>query len=236
MRCSSREFAALVHRDVQRPGAREAVSWLIGREPSGPPGLPYRLDERWTDVVAALAGGSVFGFADIGGAEPCRVLVSVARNAAARVQVRDESVTADVVRPDAPWPALTGALPEAERAEGSEVTVPTAILADARACEEIARELRRQDVPVDDARDLEALLARADGFAARIEVALCEGDGPLRRVPSAIEVHNSPTGRVAVIPEAPDDTYTMVAPADAFVIGRALQHYLDTLWDSSAAS
>ncbi|GAA2801483.1 ESX secretion-associated protein EspG [Saccharopolyspora taberi] len=234
MRCSSGEFDALVRRGVHRPGPRAAVAQLIGRELSGFPGMPYRLEPRWNDVLSALAGGSVFGFAAIGA--DTRVLVAVARELAARVQVRGDSVTADLIRPDAPWPALTGVLPAAEPAAGSEVTVPTAILAEARESPEIARELRRREVPDDDARDLEALLTRADGFTARIEVALCEGDEPLRRVGSTIEVHHSKTGRVAVIPEAPDDTYTMVAPADAFVIGRALQHHLDTLWNSTEAS
>ncbi|CAM01261.1 ESAT-6 protein secretion system EspG family protein [Saccharopolyspora erythraea NRRL 2338] len=244
MRCTFREFQALAGSGVTRAGASEAVAFLTGRPGSGPPSMPYRLEARWQDVLTALAGGSVYGFLRIidPGADETRVLVAVERGTAVRIVVRGEEVAADQVRPDAPWPALTGALPEAQAAEGSEVTLPSRILAEARAeaagrgddqVDWLAYELRLREVPPDDARAVGALLRQSDQVTARIGIALCRSDGTLLRAPSEIEVLHSPTGRVAVVPEVPDDTYAMVTPASSFALGRALQHYTEVLWEQA---
>jgi hypothetical protein len=263
MHCSFWEFEAMLRHEMSRQDRStfDALEFLIARgDPSERPDDPTahaeadasarakgwiepsgRLNDRWYEIVNAIAHGSVYGFLRIDDpdGDETRAIVAVTRGMAVRVVVRGESVTIDEIRPDAPWPALLGCLPEAEPAEGSEVTVPTAILTEARSEAEqrqdeqvdwIAYELKLRQVPAEDAQAVGALLRRANQVTAQVTVALREADGALRRGPFAIDVHHALSGRAAVMPESPENVYTMVTPADAFMIGKALQQYVEDLW------
>ncbi|MEV6226555.1 ESX secretion-associated protein EspG [Saccharopolyspora shandongensis] len=234
MRCSLREFGGLLREHAVGP---EVAAFLIARPQTadGPPGGP------WDELAANLARASVFGFAqvDVPGEAERRAVVAVGNGHAVRVLVQDGSVTAKEVRPDAPWPALVGCLPDREPAEGCEVTVPTRVLAEARADAEqrgdrqvdwLAYELKRRRVPPEDAQAIGDLLRRADGMTAHLTVGLRVLSGAVRNGPFGIEVHHAPSGRSAVIPESPDDTFTVVAPAGAYLLGRTLQQYVEDLW------
>ncbi|MCI2419958.1 ESX secretion-associated protein EspG [Saccharopolyspora sp. K220] len=235
MRCSLREFDGLLR---DRAVGAELTSFLITAPQADAAGPP---DEQWADLVTTLARASVFGFAQVNDTDEAelRAVVAVGSGQAARMLVRGESVTAERVRPDAPWPALVGCLPDREPADGCEVTVPTELLSEARAEAEqradqqvdwLAYELKRRRVPPEDAQAVSDLLRRADGMTARLTVGLREAAGAMRTGAFAIEVHHAPSGRVAVIPESPDDTFTMVAPASAYLLGKALQEYVEDLW------
>jgi hypothetical protein len=239
MRCSLREFDALLRGGEVGP---EIAAFLV-EEPQEAAGAPQ--DEQAAELVANLARASVFGFAQVTspGEAELRAVVAVGSGHAARVRVQGESVTAERVRPDAPWPALVGCLPDREPAEGCEVTVPTAELADARAEAErredtqvdwLAYELKRRRVQPEDAQAVGDLLRRTDGMTARLTVGLRVASGAVRTGPFAIEVHHAPSGRVAVIPESPDDTFTVVAPAGAYLLGKTLQEYVEHLWTGTS--
>ncbi|WP_433869497.1 ESX secretion-associated protein EspG [Saccharopolyspora sp. CA-218241] len=229
MRCDAPGFRALLR---ERPVGADVTGFLLDDPMPGAGAAPG--GARWRRVLAVLAEAAVFGFlrsADL------RALVAVARGAAVRIRVRAAEVVADRVRPDAPWPALVGALPAAEPATGSEVTVPTALLAEARevaaartdaGADWLAYELTRRDVPADDARAIGAFLHGADR-GAELSVGLRES-GAVRRAPWRIEVRWGSAGRIAVVPESPSDTYSMVTPAGPYLLGRSLQRHLDDLW------
>ncbi|GAA4857290.1 ESX secretion-associated protein EspG [Saccharopolyspora rosea] len=231
MRCSLAELNALLR---DRSADPQVTEFLIGSAP-GSAAVPG--GARWEAVADTVASASVFGFACVDdGWDEMRGLVAVGRGHAVRVQVRDDSVSVEQVRPDAPWPALVGCLPDVEPAHGCEVTVPTDVLSEALEAagwqpdvERIALELRRRLVPSEDAQAVGELLHRADGVSARIEVAL-RGAGHLLVAPSAIDVQHCATGRVAIVPESPDDTFTLVTPASAYFLGRSLQKYVEDLW------
>jgi ESAT-6 protein secretion system EspG family protein len=240
MQCSLREFDALLRGGDVVP---EIAAFLV-EEPQEDADAPR--DEQATELVANLARASVFGFARVsspGEAAGLRAVVAVGSGHAARVRVQGESVTAERVRPDAPWPALVGCLPDREPAEGCEVTVPTAELAEARAEAErredrqvdwLAYELKRRRVQPEDARAVGELLQRGDGMTAWLTVGLRAPSGAVRTGPFAVEVHHAPSGRVAVIPEFPDDTFTVVAPAGAYLLGKTLQEYVEHLWTGTS--
>lgn len=227
MRCSLDEFRALL------AGAEVApeLTGFLGPVPAGGE-LP---DGDWTEVLRALRTASVLGFAEVGGAEPVRGLVAIG-DGGIRVRVRDGQVTTDVMRNDAPWPALVGCLPERQPAAGCEVTVPTEELAEARAecdgrepdAERFAHELRRRLVPPDDARAVADLLTCVDDFSARLSVAW-RPDGRVNHWPRHIEIRHATTGRVAIVPEAPEDGFTLVAPADTYLLSKSLQEHLEHL-------
>ncbi|MGP4019877.1 ESX secretion-associated protein EspG [Saccharopolyspora sp. 5N708] len=235
MRCSLQEFDGLLR---DREVGAELAAFLVPApraDADRPPG------EQWTKLATTLERASVFGFAQVNDSDETelRAVVAVGSGQAARVRVRGESVTAEQVRPDAPWPALVGCLPDREPADGCEVTVPTEVLAEARAAAEqradqqvdwLAYELKRRRVPPEDAQAVGDLMRRADGMTARLTVGLREAAGAVRTGAFAIEVRHAPSGRVAVIPESPDDTFTVVAPADAYLLGKALQEYVEGLW------
>ncbi|SFS32099.1 ESX secretion-associated protein EspG [Saccharopolyspora flava] len=226
MRFALRSFAALLDDD-------EIAEFLGATGASGEP------PEDGEDVARALANASVFGLAEVRvpGESELRAVVAVGDGGGVRVRVLGEEVTTDVVRPDAPWPALVACLPKREPSEGCEVTLPTRELAEARAesadrdegADWLAYELKQREVPADDARAAADLLARGDDTEARLAVAYRDGSGGFRRWRHEIEVRHSPTGRSAVIPESPDDTFTMIAPADAYLLGKTLQEYLEDL-------
>lgn len=228
MRCGLRELAALLS-DVA-----DEVAEFLGVAPE-----PGDVSEQWREVASALSRASVFGLAEVRVPdEPeLRAVVAVGDGGGVRVRVCGEDVTAEVVRPDAPWPALVACLPKREPAEGCEVTVPTRELAEARAevaerdqaADWLAYELKQREVPTDDARAVADLLARADDTDARLAVAYRGEGGEFQRWRHGIEIRHSPTGRSAVIPESPDDTFTMVAPADTYLLGKTLQEYLEDL-------
>lgn len=228
MRCSLDEFRALL---VEADVAPELTEFLgadpvAGAQPEG----------DWTETLRVLRYPSVLGFAEVDGPEPLRGLVVVGEGSGVRVRVRGGEVTVDVMRPDAPWPALVGCLPEREPAEGCEVTVPTAELAEATAAADardrstdwLAYELKRRLVPPDDARAVADLLSRTDEVTARLAVAWYL-DGALHRAPHGVDVHHAATGRAAVIPESPDDTFTLVTPADTYLLAKTLQEHLEHL-------
>ncbi|TWG08620.1 ESX secretion-associated protein EspG [Saccharopolyspora dendranthemae] len=229
-------------------GQRELGALLVDVVPEvaeflGVAPAPGDLSEQGQEVARVLTRASVFGLAEVRVAdEPeLRAIVAVGDGGGIRVRARGEDVTADVVRPDAPWPALVGCLPKSEPADGCEVTVPTRELSEARvesaerdqAADWLAYELKQREVPTDDARAVADLLARGDGTEAWLRVAYRDEDGAFQRWRHGIEVRHSPTGRSAVIPESPDDTFTMVAPADAYLLGKTLQEYLEDLTQSS---
>lgn len=228
MQCGLREFGALLN------GVATEVAEFLGAAPE-----PGDVPEQGPEVSRTLSRASVFGLAEVRVPdEPeLRAVVAVGDGGGIRVQVRGEEVTTEVVRPDAPWPALVACLPKREPAEGCEVTVPTRELAEARAesadrdqaADWLAYELKQREVPIDDARAVADLLARADGTEAWLAVAYRAGSGEFQRWRHTIEIRHSPTGRSAVIPESPDDTFTMVAPADAYLLGKTLQEYLEDL-------
>ncbi|MGW3470476.1 ESX secretion-associated protein EspG [Saccharopolyspora sp. NPDC000995] len=235
MLCSLRELDGLLRDSEVGP---EIAAFLIAEPPAASAGPR---DERWAGLAANLARSSVFGFARVSnpGEADLRAAVAVGNHHATRVVVRGESVTAQQVRPDAPWPALVGCLPEGEPAGGCEVTVPTRVLTDARAeadkrkdrqVDWLAYELKRRQVPPEDAQAVGDLMQRADGMTARLSVGLRVAAGAVRSGSFEIEVHHAPTGRAALIPESPDDTFTVVAPAGAYLIGRTLQEYVERLW------
>ncbi|MFI0465937.1 MULTISPECIES: ESX secretion-associated protein EspG [Saccharopolyspora] len=238
MRCSLREFGGLLRDHAVGP---EVEAFLIARPQTAdePP------DGPWGELAANLVRASVFGFAQVNvpGEAELRAVVAVGNGHAARVLVQDGSVTAKKVRPDAPWPALVGCLPDREPAEGCEVTVPTRVLAEARADAEqrgdrqvdwLAYELKRRRVPPEDAQAIGDLLRRADGMTAHLTVGLRVASGAVRSGPFGIEVHHAPSGRAAVIPESPDDTFTVVAPAGAYLLGKTLQEYVEDLWEGTS--
>ncbi|PKW19210.1 ESX secretion-associated protein EspG [Saccharopolyspora spinosa] len=235
MLCSLREFDGLLRDSEVGP---EIAAFLIA-EPQAASAGPR--GERWAELAANLARASVFGFAQVSnpGEADLRAVVAVGNHHAARVLVRGESVTTQQVRPDAPWPALVGCLPDREPAGGCEVTVPTRVLAEARAeaakredrqVDWLAYELKRRQVPPEDAQAVGDLMRRADGMTAKLSVGLRVAAGAVRSGPFEIEVHHAPTGRAALIPESPDDTFTVVAPAGAYLLGRTLQEYVESLW------
>lgn len=254
MRCSFWEFETLVlHEQLRRGGPERrplpnVLAFLIGG--SGPaasdPRAPgwikpdSRIHAQWQEILTTLLQGSAYGFVSVSDpdAEDVRAVVAVKSGFAVRVVVRGEQVDFTMVRPDAPWPALAAVLPKAAVGDSSEVTVPGRVLAEARAeaarhqdhqVDWIAYELRALQVPAEDAQAVGALLRKADQVTARITVAIGE-DGVLRGGPVAIEVHHAPSGRVAVVPEPPDGTYTMVTPADTVVIVEAVHRYIEDLW------
>ncbi|MDI2032828.1 ESX secretion-associated protein EspG [Saccharopolyspora sp. TS4A08] len=226
MRVALRSFAALVDDD-------EVAEFL------GVAGLSGEPPEHGEEVARSLARASVFGLAEVKvpGETELRALVAVGDGGGVRVRVLGEEVTTEVVRPDAPWPALVACLPKREPSEGCEVTVPTRELAEARAdatdrdegADWLAYELTQREVPADDARAVADLLARGDDTEARLAVAYRDEDGGFHRWRHEIEIRHSPTGRSAVIPESPDDTFTMIAPADTYLLGKTLQEYLEDL-------
>ncbi len=228
MQCGLRELAALLS-DVA-----DEVAEFLGVAPE-----PGEVSDQWREVASTLSRASVFGLAEVRVPDDfeLRAVVAVGDGGGVRVRVRGEDVTAEVVRPDAPWPALVACLPKREPAEGCEVTVPTRELAEARAeaaerdqaADWLAYELKQREVPTDDARAVADLLARADDTEARLSVAYRGGGGAFQRWRHGIEIRHSPTGRSAVIPESPDDTFTMVAPADTYLLGKTLQEYLEDL-------
>ncbi|MBB5155877.1 ESX secretion-associated protein EspG [Saccharopolyspora phatthalungensis] len=235
MRCSLREFDGLLRDCEVGP---EIAEFLVA-EPRATADRPP--EERWTELAANLARASVFGFAQVSspGEAELRVVVAVGSGHAARVLVHGESVVVKQVRPDAPWPALVGCLPDREPADGCEVTVPTRVLADARTSAQqrgdqqvdwLAYELKRRRVPPEDAQAVGELLRRADGMTAQLTVGLRVASGAVRRGPFAIEVLHASSGRVAVIPESPDDTFAVVAPAGAYLLSKTLQEYVEHLW------
>ncbi|GAB3682086.1 ESX secretion-associated protein EspG [Saccharopolyspora tripterygii] len=228
-------------------GQRELSALLVDVVPEvaeflGVAPAPGDLPEQERDVARVLSRASVFGMAEVRAADESelRAVVAVGDGGGIRVRVRGDEVTADVVRPDAPWPALVGCLPKSEPAGGCEVTVPTRELAEARAesaerdqaADWLAYELKQRQVPTDDARAVADLLVRADDTEAWLRVAYRDEHGGFQRWRHGIEVRHSPTGRSAVIPESPDDTFTMVAPADAYLLGKTLQEYLEDLTQS----
>ncbi|MFC7344416.1 ESX secretion-associated protein EspG [Saccharopolyspora griseoalba] len=229
MRCSLDEFRALLGGADVAP----ELTAFLGADPVA--GVPPEGD--WTEVLRVLRHAAVLGFAAVEGAEPLRGLVAIGDGGGIRVRVRGDEVSTDVMRTDAPWPALVGCLPEREPAEGCEVTVPTAELAEARAeadardrdTDWLAYELRRRSVPPDDARAVADLLTRADDFQARLSVAWRPDGVLLRRWPQGIEVHHAATGRAAVIPESPDDAFSLVTPADTYLLSKTLQEHLEHL-------
>jgi len=231
MRCSLDEFRALL-------GEAEVASELtafLGADPVA--GAPP--EGGWIEALRALRHATVLGFVEVGGSAPLRGLVAIGDGSGIRVRVRGEEVTTEVMRTDAPWPALVGCLPEREPAEGCEVTVPTAELAEARAevdsrdreTDWLAYELKRRLVPPDDARAAADLLTRADDFDARLSVGW-RPDGALHRWAQGIDVHHAATGRAAVIPESPDGTFTLVTPADTYLLATTLQEHLEHLTGS----
>ncbi|WP_158628611.1 ESX secretion-associated protein EspG [Saccharopolyspora rhizosphaerae] len=228
MRCELGELAV-----VLQSGPTEVAEHLgVAPEPGDVP-------EPVRDAARTLSRASVFGLAEVRVPdEPdLRAVVAVGEGGGVRVRVRGAEVEVEVVRPDAPWPALVGCLPKLDPAAGCEVTVPTRELAEARAesaerdqaADWLAYELKQREVPTDDARAVADLLACADGTAARLAVAYRNGTGEFLRWRHEVEVHHSPTGRSAVIPESPDDTFTLVAPADTYLLGKTLQEYLEDL-------
>ncbi|GAA0521422.1 hypothetical protein GCM10011581_12000 [Saccharopolyspora subtropica] len=230
------EFGGLLRDQAVAP---EIGAFLLGGTDAG----RAPRDSRWDELADGLRRASVFGFVEVTGGPERRAVVAVGNRHAARMVVADGTVTAKEIRPDAPWPALVGVLPDMAAAEGCEVTVPTRVLAEARAeatrrteqrVDWLAYELKLRQVPPDDARAISDLMRRADGMAARFTVGLRAASGALRIGPLAVEVHHAPTGRVAVIPESPDDTYCMVAPADAYLLGRTLQGFVEDLWTTTS--
>ncbi|MEB3367782.1 ESX secretion-associated protein EspG [Saccharopolyspora mangrovi] len=232
MQFGLREFGALLD------GAVPEVAEFLGVAPE-----PGEVPEHGRDVARTLSRASVFGLAEVRapGEPELRAVVAVGDGGGVRVRVRGEEVGTDVVRPDAPWPALVACLPKLEPAEGCEVTVPTRELAEARAesadrdqaADWLAYELKQRQVPTDDARAVADLLARDDDTEARLAVAYRAESGEFQRWRHEIEVRHSPTGRSAVIPESPDDTFTVVAPADTYLLGKTLQEYLEHLTQTS---
>ncbi len=117
--------------------------------------------------------------------------------------------------------------------------MPTWVLAEAAKREDrqvdwLAYELKRRQVRPADAQAVGDLMRRADGMTARLSVGLRVAAGVVPSGPSEIEVHHAPTGRAALIPEAPDDTFTVVAPAGAYLLGRTLQEYVESLWANTS--
>lgn len=228
MRCGRDEFRALL---AATTVASELVEFL-----EAPPGQGQLPEGDWSEPLRALAQATVFGFAEVDGPQPVRGVVAVGDGAGVRVRLLGDEVHTDVMRADAPWPALVGCLPECEPAAGCEVTVPTIEFTEARAAaatrspqsDGLEVELRRRLVPPDDARAVAELMARADEITATLSVAW-RPNGTLHRWPHRITVHHAPAGRVAVIPESPDDTFTIVAPADAYLLSKTLQEYLEHL-------
>lgn len=255
MRCSFWEFETLVLHEQLRwdgpetPPLPDALAFLIDSSSSATPDArasewikpDSRIHEQWQEILTTLRHGSAFGFVSVSDpdTEDVRAVVAVKRGFAVRVVVQGERVDFAGVRPDAPWPALAAVLPKAAVGECSEVTVPESVLSEARAaatrhCHDqidgIAYELRSRQVPAEDAQAIAALMRQANQVTARITVAIGEDDGILRNGPVAIEIHHAPSGRVALIPEPPDGTYTMVTPASTAFIVKAVHHYIEDLW------
>lgn len=198
-----------------------------------------RLSEQWGEALSVLTNGSACGFLLVNAPDGgTRAAVAVHGRHAFRVVVNRDSVDVDEVPARASWYALARCLPAGEPVQGKGMTLPAKALAAAE--EEAERhdgdrgewasyELQLRRIPAIKAKVLGSWTKRADRTTARISVALRGPDASLREGPFTIDVHRSPSGRVAVFPQLPHGEQTTVAPGSTVVVARAVQQYVDDL-------
>lgn len=220
--------------EVDRSQARVRYKGWIG--PDG------QLDQQWQEITDVLGHASVWAFLEIGGSGQSwsRAAVAVRRNSAYMVVLDDRTAHIDEVRPDAPWPALVGCLPERPASEGSASTVPSSawssassaaaqFLADGGDGIALTYELRQRDVPDDEARAIGTLMRAAGPVIARMTVAIRDAHDEVRPARQAIRVRHTPSGRLAEVPKQPHGREILLTPADDALLTQSLQDHVNGL-------
>lgn len=232
---------AFLDEDVQSGGAQELADADAQARAKGWIRQDGQLDRRWAEITDSLGYASAWGFLHVhfSDGEDIRAVVTVRRGSAFLLDMRGDSIVIDQVRPDAPWPALLGCLPDAEAAElerfvlarsawDEAVSASRHFLADPGDGIAFSYELRHRGVPKEDASSLGGLIRSRDGHS-RLAVALRDADDVVRDGPT-IGVWDTPSGRVAALPGVPDAERVTVAAADDVLLIRTLQQQLDDLF------
>lgn len=232
---------AFLDEDVESAGAEERAHADAAARAEGWIRQDDHLDRRWAEITDSLGYASAWGFLHVHYAdgEDIRAVITVRRGSAFRLEIRGESVTIDEIRPDAPWPALLGCLPDATAAEGEPfvlsrpawdgaVSAARHFLADQGDGIALSYELRHRGVPAEEASSLGGMIRSRDGHS-RLAIALRDAGDVVRNGPT-IGVWDTPSGRLAALPGVPDEERTTVAPADEVLLIKTLQEQLDELF------